>query len=458
MNNWRDQNERDVGAPPGIKPENLYYTRKADRGDNSASSIVPVVVRTSSTVSVLLRVCKRYCTTPLFMLFFVTALVLSLSTLNPRIPSLDSNNSTPEKLKWNARENLLVKGEDRIDKDSINEAISVFKQAQQYAPEDPQIAYYLAWLEDLNYFIFDRGECQAASKRYAKAIELFYKNPPQDDISRQMVIEIGHYLSNRDLNYNKAIRLYDKHILKGDYDISDPVTYMALVSRGMARFWNKDYGFAESDFRLALAEKPFSQVAYNLGSVYAMYRNYPKAISWYKSAIYGGEIKLNGGNKIKVPGDPKFDEALRDLGFALLLNEEYQEALDNFEKAIDVRDNNDEPPDYLAHVGKGIAEYFLRYVDEAKLTLRKVPSDDPYYGIANRYLKTIEECESSSQVQCVNHVNNVTLSDIAVRPILTDEGIVRVFGNVTFHGEVLDKVLELKHKYLYEGPCPATDN
>ncbi|NEQ86557.1 MAG: tetratricopeptide repeat protein [Moorea sp. SIO2I5] len=199
-----------------------------------------------------------------------------------------------------------------------------------------------------------------------------------------------------------------------------------------------------------------------------MYSNYPKAISWYKSAIYGGKVKLihHDNKEIAVPGDPKLDEARRDLGFALLLNENsnesnetrqerYEDALDEFKEAIKVREENGESPNYSAYVGKGLAYYFLQDFDSAKSTLREVPEDDPYGNVAKRYLNKIDKCESSGQSKCVNYVSEINdIRNIDEFSILTSkDGISRMFGNVTVHEEELDQVLALEHAALYKGPC-----
>ena len=46
------------------------------------------------------------------------------------------------------------------------------------------------------------------------------------------------------------------------------------------------------------------------------------------------------------------------------------------------------------------------------------------------------------------------IANISVIPILTDQGISTMFGNVTVHeSDKLDKVIDLKHNALYKGPC-----
>ena len=380
-----------------------------------------------------------------------------------------SNIEIAENLKKQGRKILSDKGRYGLD-----EAIQKFEEAQKYAKQDGAISYYIGWLKDLNYSIFKKGECQNPSERYADTLRLFDENPPKNDIEREMVIEKGHYFTNkehRNGGHDRAIDIYNKYILKkDDYDISNPVTYLALVSRGMANFWKGKYELSGDDFEKALAEEPSNQVVYNRGSVYAMYAyargDYSEAITWYKAAIYGGEVQLKNGKIIKVSGESDLDEARRDLGFALLLDKKskrdpkdrYTEALGEFNEAIEINknnhDNNGDSINYYAYVGKGIAEFLLRDIETAKLTLGKVPENDLYSDIAKRYLMKIEQCESSDQSKCVDHLNKVTLSDMVTHPILTGDGISRMFGNVTVHEEELDPVLSLEHKAMYKGPCP----
>lgn len=394
--------------------------------------------------------------------------------------------SSPELVQVSPEEKALAFKEEarrilgREKRFGISKARNKFINAQSLTPNDPQIAYYLAWLDDLNYSLKDEPgyqpygnvepTCQSASERYRKAITLFDRNRPTDSISQEMVVEIGHYLSNRDQAHRKAIELYNKHILTTGFDLSEPVTYMALISRGMAYFWLGEYGNAEVDFEQALAQKPSNQVAYNRGSVYAVSGvsnsfNYDRAIDWYKAAINGGKATLSTSNylgrAVQLSGEVELDEAWRDYGFVLLLNlkqnetseqriKHYEEARQKFEQAI--RLNKD---GYLAYVGKGVAQYFEGNTDDSVFTLNQVPDNSPYAGIAKRYLQKIEQCQLEGY-ECVNHFAEIEdLSNLSIMSILTSKGIARVFGNVVVHDDPgLDEILALEHAALYKGPCP----
>jgi tetratricopeptide (TPR) repeat protein len=383
---------------------------------------------------------------------------LSKDSIKDGPPPIVSPENLKENLKKDARKILRKQG-----KNGIDQAKEKFLEAKKIDPEDPEISYYLGWLDDLNYSLFKKGECQSASERYEETMELFKNKQPQNNIGKEMVIEIGHFLSNRDTEHGRAIKLYNKYILDKSNELSDPVNYMALVSRGMAFFWLKEYGKSGEDFEDALAEESSNQVAYNRGSIYAMNRNYNKAINYYEAAIYGGKVKLifHGDKEVTIPGDFNFDEARRDIGFALLLKEDsneqqYEKALYQFQEAIKVRKGNKESPNYSTYIGKGIAQYFLGDVNQAKNTLKEVPETSPYSNTAKRYLNRINTCESSNQKQCVNHVREIQedIADTSVFPILTSKGISTMFGNVTVHeSDKLDEVIYLEHNALYKGPC-----
>ena len=209
-------------------------------------------------------------------------------------------------MKEQARDILKNEGKFGIDR-----AKEKFLKAKKADLENPEISYYLGWLDDLNYSLFKKGKCQSTSKRYEETMELFEKKPPKNNTGQEMVIEIGHFLSNQDEEHGRAIELYDKYVLDKSNKLSNPINYMALVSIGMAYFWLKEYASSATDFENALAEKPSNQVAYNYGSVYAINCNYTKAIDYYKAAIYGGKVKLilHKNKEVTIPSDLNFDEA-----------------------------------------------------------------------------------------------------------------------------------------------------
>ena len=401
------------------------------------------------------------------VIFFV-----SINTLSQKQEITESEREKPidfiqsaDKLKQQAWEYL-----ERDKKKGIPRAKSLFVKAEKIAPNDFQIAYSIAWLDHLNYSLkddpdytpYEESKCQPAHVRYSKAVDLLEKNPPLDRLGKEMVVEIGHMYSNQDLNHKKAIYFYDKYILTDGFDISDPVVYMALVSRGMANFWLKEYTESQLDFQKALAQKPSNQVAYNQGSIFAMHRNYDKAIEWYKAAIYGGTVNLStqGDKKIQLSGESNLYKARRDLGFALLLNyksnetdserrERYKKARKEFEIVKKFARKKD-----LANIGLGIVQYFEKDIEAAKTSLKKVQKESSYKRIASRYLQKIDQCQSDGQ-KCPHHFQKFyDVSDISIKPILTSQGISQMFGNITIHeDDNLSAALAVGHSSLYKGSC-----
>lgn len=70
-----------------------------------------------------------------------------------------------------------------------------------------------------------------------------------------MVIEIGYFLSNWDIEYGRVIKFYNKYIFDKSNEFFDFVNYMVLVSRGMVFFWFKEYGKFGEDFEDVLVEE-----------------------------------------------------------------------------------------------------------------------------------------------------------------------------------------------------------
>jgi len=369
----------------------------------------------------------------------------------------------PETLKREAREILLDRG-----KSGIDDARSKFEEAQEYDPEDPQLEYYLRWLDELDFYLNGKGSCENASTRYGRARRLLIGSNLNDSISREMLIEIGHYLSNRDLAHDEAIKLYNL-LLNKDPDFNKPVSYMALVSRGMANFWKKEYGTAQRDFEKALSLQASEQVAYNLGSVYAMYKNYPKAIEWYKAAISGGTQKLESlGKAVELQGNSHFPRARRDLGFAILLNQSqgesdearkdrYTSALKEFRQASR---NLKKAEDFSAHIGQGISLFLLNRPAEAQEALSQVPDESSYKWIADVYDKKAEQCASRGLADCIDSYSSETseVRAYASEPFPQSDGIRAMFGNVTVHDDKdADPLLGLEHAALYVGPCSVPE-
>ncbi|GAB4241057.1 MAG: hypothetical protein Kow0049_29450 [Stanieria sp.] len=197
----------------------------------------------------------------------------------------------------------------------IDSAIADLTQARELEPDNPQVVFYLSYLEEFrDLVIHDRPKCLSASDRYQEAIQLYQ---PWDKITAAdlpIVLELGNFLVNREQNYQTAIKLFDAAIAL------DPNLAQAWSGKATAQFLAKDYFNAQESFNRALALNPNSyKLKYNLGSLWAKLGNYAKA-----SELYAQATKL----------EPNFAVAWRDLGLSLYLQDRYQEAALAFTQII----------------------------------------------------------------------------------------------------------------------------
>ncbi len=121
-----------------------------------------------------------------------------------------------------------------------------------------------------------------------------------------------------------------------------------------------------------VANKLTSSIAfYNLATLYVVKGDYDGAQKAFRQAI-------------KI--DPKFAEAHNNLGYALWLGEQFQEARDSFERAISLK------PDYLdPHYNLGIALYVAGDYEAARKEFLYLEQVSPGYKEVRGYLKKIEE-------------------------------------------------------------------
>ncbi|WP_019504505.1 tetratricopeptide repeat protein [Pleurocapsa sp. PCC 7319] len=206
---------------------------------------------------------------------------------------------------WDSNRN-----QERFDK-----AIADFTQAKEIEPDNPRALFYLSYLEEFQDLVIRKQpQCLPASDRYQEVIQIYQ---PFDSITEQdipILLELGHFLVNREQNYQAAMAIFDS-IIKFDENI-----YQAWSGKATAQFLGKDYFNAQESFERALELNPDSyKIKYNLGSLWARLDNYEKA-----SELYYQVLKA----------EPNFTFALRDLGLSLYLQNRYQEAALAFTQII----------------------------------------------------------------------------------------------------------------------------
>lgn len=201
------------------------------------------------------------------------------------------------------------------NRERFDSAIADLTQAQEIEPDNPRALFYLSYLEEFQDLVIRKQpKCLPASEQYQEAIKIYQ---PYDSITEQdipILLKLGHFLVNRDQNYDQAKVVFDRII-----DFNNNL-YQAWSGKATAQFLSKDYFNAQESFERALELNPDShKIKYNLGSLWARLDNYEKA-----SELYYLVLKV----------EPDFTFALRDLGLSLYLQNRYQEAALAFTQII----------------------------------------------------------------------------------------------------------------------------
>ena len=191
--------------------------------------------------------------------------------------------------------------------DRINSAVADFTRARELEPNNPRAAFYQSYIQEFKDVVIGKvPRCLPAKDRYQAAIKLYQPWNTITELDVPIILELGHFLINREQDYQTAAKIFDAAIG------FDPSIVQAWSSKATAQFLAKDYFNAQVSFDQALALNPDShKIKYNLGSLWARLGNYRKASELYKQAT---EI------------EPDFAVAWRDLGLSLYLQDRYRES------------------------------------------------------------------------------------------------------------------------------------
>lgn len=233
---------------------------------------------------------------------------------NPKNANALVNNGRALLITWQSNATKTEK------KQSLEQVAENFNQASALSPNDPQIAFYKAFVLDFQDFVLNatNATCVPASERYAETIKLYEQVDDITPDSHNLFIlnELGHFLINRDKDYKTAISLYKK-VAQDHPQVED-----VLMSKATAQLLDKDYFGAKESFEAVLAINPESyQIKYNLGSLWAQLENYDEAIKYYE------DITQN-------PSTANFYYAWRDQGIAYYFLGRKNDAKQAFQQAL----------------------------------------------------------------------------------------------------------------------------
>lgn len=255
-----------------------------------------------------------------------------------------------------------------------------------------------------------------------------------------ILIELGHWLINRDIRLDTANELFD--IVLAHYSgTNSPIEYNALVGKGLVFYIGDSTGVSIRLFQSAIDLEVHDQVdrsdqiRVNLAGAYAKDRDYAKAANLYHEASLFETMPANQRFRVLM------ESAFAHLLEATLIAEEsgneqwavvnYQNAKDRLGSAREVdpqRAGND--PMYQAFFGIAHFQSGIGSIDEAITYFNKALTLDPNNRIAQSYLALM---------------NGVTTSN-NVRNVLRDTSF---FFTPIPHDAGADPVLDIYHGLFY---------
>jgi tetratricopeptide (TPR) repeat protein len=217
-----------------------------------------------------------------------------------------------------------------------------FVKAYETDTFEPLANFYKLYGSEFNELVVEQKKsCRLAygteknAGLYKPVIDLYRDKgiPQANSQSISVYIELGHFLINRDKNYELA-ELFYKKVPDNDPTRIDMLMGLGNIYylRGVEKtgiddfskskdFYTKAFDLTKSD---EVRRKKLYDLTYNLGALEA--RLSGKSGASYGIAIQHLKMAFEDSKKVSKP----LYEAQRDLAFAYFLDGKYQESLDNF--------------------------------------------------------------------------------------------------------------------------------
>jgi serine/threonine protein kinase/predicted TPR repeat methyltransferase len=241
------------------------------------------------------------------------------------------------------------------------EALADFNRVQTLEPEKPQLWQNKALaLQYLN-------RSQEATEVYQKALAVYQKILQEQPQNWMSWLEQGEILSKLGAHQD-ALAAYDQAITL------NPNSYLAWIGKSKTLSTLNNYNEAFVAVDRALKIRPNSELVwYHRGSLLKDgLHDLTGAIAAYDQAI-----ELN----------PRFLEAWRARGFALIEEHKDKQALESFNQALSIN-----PNDYQAWLGRGLTLFSLNRINEALAALTRVQALQP--SNPSLWMKTGEVMET----------------------------------------------------------------
>jgi hypothetical protein len=249
----------------------------------------------------------------------------------------------------------------------FNKTEDYFNRLYQLNTANPQAAFYQEFMQDFRGLVLSpQPQCKLVKDTYSRSIDLYTKETYRIyDKDFPILVELGHFLINRDREFQQAINLFDR-IPKSNTEFYRDI----LSSKAIARTLQGNFSGARDFFMEALdvdqkLPKPIDETSYkiknNLASTYAQ-SALSESNSQVRNSYYDEAIKL-----YKETTQPNVASknyyAWRNLGFLFYLKREYSQSLAAFDTALSFENQGVKTVDALDRFRK---DFIYDYREKAR--------------------------------------------------------------------------------------------
>ena len=362
----------------------------------------------------------------------------------------------------------------------LEDGFNAFEQTSFLNELSPKARFYKGYIEDFRELVLSTSRasnsgskiiCPISETRYSSTIQEYkalyasvlqeYREKrrtfsgdgtPEAVVTRQerlseeeayILIELGHWLHNRDRNFDLALDMYD--IVLAHYSGSGHlIEHNALASRGVVLFSKGDYGASVRMFNAALEIEESPELRGNLGAALAMAKIYKEASNNYQTAFtledqsVGRDVEKLYGMKRAQAYALLLQGILvdRPLGQDVLARQNYQDAVTLLRELSEIAPNQAES-DNLFHTALGMAYYYLERLDDSLHHLQESLKLNAEDTISREFINVLET-ENSGEPRVNDVFDAPRRLSIFINPIPHDIG----------H----DPVLDIRHGAFYCDP------
>ena len=277
------------------------------------------------------------------------------------------------------------------------------------------------------------------SRNYEEALDLIEnKGGFQNKAAYQKVTFYRGLELYNEGNYQEALEMFNKS-LKQQMDpmfTARTIFWKAETDYNLGNFNDALIGF--KDFQQSAnvsGTSEFDNINYNIGYTYFKLKNYSAASESFKSYI-----SKNGEDRLRT------NDAYLRLGDGYFVGSNYQNAIDAYDKAIDIHEISTDYPNFQKAMSYGYLGQVNTKVDQLESFIRGYQNsnlrDDAMYELANTYVKMGDNAKAMAMY---DRLNSEYKNSIFISKALLRQGL--VFYNGGDNERALSKFKEIAAQY-----------